>query len=92
MNFAQDLHYKVSSGKMYSYRTNIDWDTSNAPDITEDDTPPTELTVNWDLSDNPVPFCSWVTITTEVVLPWVPGTGVLYAITYDDVYFTYPFN
>lgn len=54
--------------------------------------PPTELTVNWDLSDNPVPFCTWVTITTEVVIPWVPGTGVLNAVTYDEVYFTYPFN
>ncbi|MHC4395405.1 MAG: hypothetical protein ACYS1A_07080 [Planctomycetota bacterium] len=89
---AQDLHYKVSSGKMYSYKTTIDWDTNNTPDITEDDTPPTELTVNWDLSDNPVPFCTWVTINTEVVIPWVPGTGVLNPVTYDEVYFTYPFN
>ena len=86
---ALDLHYKVSSDKIYSYRTSIDWDTNNAPDISENNNPPTELTVNWDLSDNNVPHCTDVTITTEAVIPWVPGTQILNPITYSDVNFTY---
>jgi len=55
----------------------------HVPDITESD-PRRQITVDWDLSDKPVPYCTWVTITTEFVLPaWN-------AIEYEDVRFTYP--
>lgn len=82
---AIDLHYKVGTDvDILSYRTTIDWQTSNSPVITEDGDPPRNLTVDWDLSDNPVPYCTDVTITTEFVLPSWNG------IWYDDVHFTYP--
>jgi hypothetical protein len=83
---ATDLHYNVGTDVIIlSYKTEIDWSTENAPVITESD-PRRDLTVDWNLSDNPVPYCTWVTITTEFILPtWN-------AIKYDDVYFTYPLN
>jgi len=83
---AIDLHYRVGTDvTILSYKTEIDWATINAPSITESN-PRKQITVDWDLSDNPVPFCTWVTITTEFVLPtWN-------AIEYDDVHFTYPEN
>ncbi|MBU8922725.1 MAG: hypothetical protein KOO63_12980 [Bacteroidales bacterium] len=81
---AIDLHYKVGTDvTILSYKTTIDWSTENLPSITEED-PRRELEVDWDLSDKPVPFCNWVTITTEFILPtWN-------AIEYRDVKFTYP--
>jgi hypothetical protein len=84
------LHYKVLSGSILSYRTTIDWDNNDvSPSIVEDNSPPDELNVNWNLSDNPVPFCNDVTITTELVLPWTWGTGIFNPISYDDVNFVY---
>ncbi len=82
---ANDLHYKVGTDvDILSYSTWIDWSTNNKPSIKEIANPPRELTVDWDLSDHPVPYCTWVTITTEFVVPhWN-------AISYRDVYFTYP--
>lgn len=82
---ATDLHYKVGTDvDILSYRTWIDWNTANKPDIVENAKPPRELSVEWDLRDNPVPYCTWVTITTEFVLPYWN------AIWYRDVMFTYP--
>ena len=80
----EDLHYKVGTDvTILSYNTTIDWSADNVPDITESD-PRRQITVDWDLSDKPVPYCTWVTITTEFVLPaWN-------AIEYEDVRFTYP--
>ncbi len=86
---ATDLHYTVYTDvAVLSYKTTIDWNTGNSPTITESATYAGHgrdtLTVDWDLSDNPVPYCNWVTITTEFVVPtWN-------AIWYTDVYFTYP--
>lgn len=83
---ATDLHYEVSTDvTILSYKTTIDWSTENAPSITESE-PRRHITVNWDLTDKPVPYCTWVTITTEFVLPtWN-------AMEYKDVHFTYPVN
>ncbi len=82
---ATDLHYKVGTDtQILSYKTEIDWDEDLTPTIVESQPNRTELTVDWDLSDNSVPFCTWVTITTEFVLPaWN-------AIEYEDVHYTYP--
>jgi hypothetical protein len=80
---ATDLHYRVGTVvDILSYRTAIDWQTDKPPTILEDS--PRWLTVDWDLSSNPVPYSTWVTITTEFVLPYWN------AIEYQDVYFTYP--
>jgi len=82
---ATDLHYRVGTDvDILSYKTTINWSTANKPVISEYGSPPRNLTVDWDLRDNPVPYCTWVTITTEFVVPtWN-------AISYSDVYFTYP--
>ena len=82
---ATDLHYNVGTDvDILAYNTTIDWATQNSPVIQEDASPPRNLTVDWDLSDNPVPFGQWVTITTELVVPtWN-------IVTYSDVHFTYP--
>jgi hypothetical protein len=81
---ATDLHYEVGTDvDILSYKTKIDWVIVNAPVITEG-TPRRQLTVDWNLSDKPVPYCKWVTITTEFILPaWN-------AIKYSNVHFTYP--
>lgn len=81
---ATDLHYTVGTDvNILTYRTYLDWTDSISPTISEAD-PRTRITVDWDLSEKPVPQGTWVTITTEFVLPsWN-------AITYEDVYFTYP--
>jgi hypothetical protein len=87
---ALSLRYKVLSGSILSYRTTIDWDNNDVPpSITEVNSPPDELRVYWNLSGNPVPHCNDVTITTEVVLPWVWGTGIFNPISYADVNFGY---
>lgn len=82
---ATDLHYKVGTDvDILSYKTTINWSTANKPVIVEDVNPPRELDVLWDLKDNPVPYCTWITINTEFVVPhWN-------AISYRDIYFTYP--
>ncbi|NTU50129.1 MAG: hypothetical protein HGA87_04460 [Desulfobulbaceae bacterium] len=81
---ATDLHYKVGTDvNILSYRTNIDWGTDLTPTITENQ-PRRELTVDWNLSSKPVPYCNWITITTEFILRnWN-------SIQYSDVHFTYP--
>jgi hypothetical protein len=80
---AVGLSYDVSTNaQILSYKTTIDWPTSINPWITEIGSPRTELDVFWDLYSNQIPYCNWVTITTEFVLPAVN------AITYDNVYFT----
>jgi hypothetical protein len=87
---ALGLHYKVSSGNILTYRTTINWDNNDiSPTISENNDPPTELSVKWDLSENPVPYCNDVTITTEVILQWTWGTEVFNPITYEDVNFGY---
>lgn len=82
---ATDLHYVVSTDvEILTYRTWIDWDTENDPVITESGNPTDQITVDWDLSDNPVPHGTDVTISTEFVLPsWN-------AMAYSNVHWTYP--
>jgi len=82
---ATDLHYEVGTDiDILSYKTTVDWSTANTPDIMEGEPQRRKLKVDWDFSDKPVPYCTWVTITTEFVLPcWN-------AIEYDSVHFTYP--
>lgn len=88
---ATDLHYQVYTDvEILTYRTAIDWETENPPTIVEweDDWDGRHwwgLTVDWDLSDNLVPHCSEVRITTEFVEP------AYNSIYYKDKYFTYPF-
>ena len=87
---ATDLHYNAyTDSDILGYRTEIDWPTNNAPGITESNRHNPSLTrdtiqVGWDLSDNPVPYCTYVTITTEFILQNWNG------IWYEGVYFTYP--
>jgi hypothetical protein len=87
---ATDLHYTAwTDYNILGYRTEIDWPTNNDPCITESNTHVPSLTrsdinVDWDLADNPVPYDKDVTITTEFILQNWNG------IWYDDVYFTYP--
>ena len=82
---ATDLHYEVGTDtEILSYNTRVSWDTDIPPDIEESQPQRTELDVDWDFSDNPIPESKWVTITTEFILRnWN-------AIRYDDVHFTYP--
>ncbi len=81
---AIDLHYEVGTDvEILSYITRVDWETENPPEIEESSPQRTELEVDWDFSDEPVPQCTWVTITTEFILRnWN-------AMYYDDVHFTY---
>ena len=81
---ATDLHYRVGTDvDILSYKTTIDWTDKVSPTITEG-TPRRSITVDWDLKEHAIEYCTWVTITTEFVLPRYN------AIFYDDVHFTYP--
>lgn len=82
---ATDLHYKVGTdAEILSYITRINWQTENVPEIRDSQPQRRTLDVDWDLTDKPVPFCKWITITTEFILRnWN-------AISYEDVHFTYP--
>jgi hypothetical protein len=70
---ATDLHYEVGTDTdILMYRTEIDWPRPNfapPPTITEDQNPPQNLTVSWDMPEDPVPFSNDVTITTRFVVP-----------------------
>jgi len=82
---ATDLHYNVGTDvEILSYKTSIDWDKDAIPNIQENTPQRTNLVVDWDLKEKPVPYCTWVTITTEFVLP---GWN---AMSYKNVHFTYP--
>lgn len=83
---ATDLHYKVGcwDSPILTYKTSISWLTGNSPTIIEGPKPLKSMTVDWDLTDNPVPYCTWVTITTEFILPNYNE------VRYWNVYFTYP--
>jgi hypothetical protein len=85
---ATDLHYTVGTDtSICSYRTAIDWPRPNHPSppvIVENQRPPRDLSVSWDLSEDSVPRCNWVTITTEFVL------SLWNSIRYTDVHWTYP--
>ena len=81
---ATDLHYTVGTDvEILSYRTTIDWDDFLTPAITENQPVRNSITVDWDLKSKPVKWCSYLTITTEFVLPYWN------AISYRDVHFTY---
>ncbi len=75
---ATKLHYVVGpqSGTLLLYDTYIDWDTNSTPKVVPSIGTPKELTVDWDLSDNPVPFGATVTITTE--MGSADGGGIWY--------------
>lgn len=82
---ATDLHYKVyTDTDILSYRTDVSWPAAVPPVIVESQPLRRELTVDWNFSAKPVPYCTWITITTEFVLPRYN------AVRYRDVYFTYP--
>jgi hypothetical protein len=82
---ATDLHYDVSTDvDILSYSTKIDWGTKNTPAIKESSPQRRQISVDWNLADNPVPYCNWVTITTEFILPYWN------AMQYSNVHFTYP--
>jgi len=82
---ATDLHYKVGTDtNILTYKTSINYTADGPPEIEENADPPSELTVDWYFKERPVPYCTWITITTEFVLPYWNG------IYYRDVYFTYP--
>jgi hypothetical protein len=81
---ATDLHYEASTNVgILGYRTWLNWETKKSPTITEAD-PRKSITVDWDLSEKPIPYCKMVAINTEFILQrWN-------AISYSDVNFTYP--
>jgi len=80
---ATDLHYKVGTDvDILSYNTRVDW-MEGVPEI-EEENPRRNLQVDWDFSDKTIPQCTWVTITTELVL------RMWNAVNYEDVHFTYP--
>ncbi|MBS3771660.1 MAG: hypothetical protein V5A59_09375 [Bacteroidales bacterium] len=82
---ATDLHYRVGTDtEILSYNTTVSWDLNAIPEVDENQPQRDELDVKWDFTDNPIPTCKWVTITTEFILRnWN-------AISYEDVHFTYP--
>jgi hypothetical protein len=79
---ATDLHYRVGTDvNILSYRTWQSWD-NGTPVITEAQ-PRQSITVDWTFN-KPVPYCNWITITTEFVeQSWN-------YISYHDVHFSYP--
>jgi hypothetical protein len=82
---ATDLHYQIiSDAEILSYNTNITSTTENFPSIIESQPERKKLDVTWDLSDEPVPECHWIIITTELILPEEAP------MEYSDVHFTYP--
>jgi len=82
---ASDLHYIIETNEdILTYKTTLDYKTSNKPVIIKDANPPQELTVDWDLTDNPVPYCIWIEITADLTV--VDSTS----IAFDDVHFTFP--
>jgi len=82
---AVDLHYNVETDvPILSYKTWIDYTSSITPSIKESSPLLNSLRVDWDLIEKPVPFCTYVTITTEFILPFYN------AIHYKNVQFTYP--
>lgn len=82
---ATDLHYKVGTDvNILTYKTWIDYNDTLTPSITESTPQRNSLTVDWNLTKKPVPYCTYVTITTEFILPYYN------AISYKDVHFTYP--
>lgn len=78
---ATDLHYRVGTDvDILTYRTWLNW--SGTPAITEAQ-PRQEVTVDWTFQ-KPIPYCTWITITTEFVeQSWN-------YISYHDVHFSYP--
>ena len=82
---ATDLHYEVSTDvNILSYKTTVNYKPAAGPTVTESTPNRRKLTVDWDFTEKPIPYCTWVTITTEFILPaWN-------AIKYNDVHFTYP--
>ncbi len=82
---ATDLHYVVGTDvEILTYKTTNSWTSAVDPQIVEQGNPRKSLKVDWDFRKTPIPYCKWVTITTEFILPrWN-------AITYRDVHFTYP--
>lgn len=84
---ANGLHYRVGGNNdIFTYRTYIDWETDNEPVVNEDGNPPRNITFDWDLSDNTVPYNEWVTVNTEVVLQYPLQGG----IGFRNIYFKYP--
>ena len=70
-----------------SYLTTIDWQTSNAPVISEA-SPRKSVSVSYNLSDNPVPHGSGLTINSLLVLPYIHNTTI--ATSYTNAYLSYP--
>lgn len=66
------VNYKICSNlSILSYRTSLDWQTSNPLNIQEDPcTPRKYVSVSCDFSDNPVPIGNSFTIDNELVLPY----------------------
>jgi len=71
---ATALHAKVSANKnILSYKIDIDWTSSNDPNITEDPCNPRKyLNVDYDFSDNPLAYNNAAIVNTELVLPYDP--------------------
>ena len=79
-----DLHYVVGAeAPILTYKTEVNWAADDSPVIFEDNDPRSRLKVAWRFTKKPIPYCTWVKINTEFVLPYYN------AIYYRDVYFTY---
>ena len=85
------LHYVVGAqtGNLILWDTDIDWDANTVPTIVDSPTQPKQLTVDWDLSDNPVPFGNQITITTELGIE--NGGGIWYSgVSFPGIYANIP--
>ncbi len=75
LNFtATGMEAKVSANKnILSYKVDIDWTSANDPNITEDPCRPRKwLDIDYDFSDNPLPYNNAAIVNTELVVPYDP--------------------
>lgn len=81
---ATDLHAILSCDTdILYYRLYVDWPGTSEPTVTETGNPPRKLEATWKFLKRAVPYCNYVTVTAEYLLPrWN-------AVKFDSVYFTY---
>ncbi len=87
---AVSLHYDMTaSSDIRSWSGSIDWATNNTP--LEIPFTSTKMRIHYNLSDNPVPKCTWVTITSNLCVDY-DEVGNSQSFSYSNVYFDYPIS
>ena len=85
INPATDMHYGIrSDSEIIAFYSTIDWPEPSDVMVQEGGSPRNELTYDWDLSENPVPYCNWITATATIVKPIGSTLDII------DMHFTYP--